>query len=79
MYMPVEFKGSPQPTLGLELELQLIDPQTKELVPRSIEVLERCRKLASAQRQRIIHRSEGSLRAVVGSLVKEFESDVVRS
>jgi carboxylate-amine ligase len=41
--MPVEFKGSPQPTLGVEIELQLVDPETRQLVPRSIQLLDACR------------------------------------
>lgn len=41
--MPIEFVGSPNPTIGVEIELQLIDPETRDLTPKSIELLEFCR------------------------------------
>lgn len=42
--MAIEFAGSPGPTLGIEIELQLIDPDTRDLMSQSIGLLERCRK-----------------------------------
>ena len=39
----IQFFGSPRPTIGVEIELQLIDPETRDLTPRSIALLERCR------------------------------------
>jgi carboxylate-amine ligase len=42
--MPIEFVGSPKPTLGVELELQLIDPATRDLTAQSINLLESCRR-----------------------------------
>lgn len=41
--MPIEFVGSPNPTIGVEIEIQLIDPETRDLIPKSIELLEFCR------------------------------------
>jgi len=38
---PIPFNGSPRPTLGVELELQIIDPETRNLTSRSVEILER--------------------------------------
>ena len=38
---PIPFHGSPRPTLGVELELQIIDPETRNLTSRSIQILER--------------------------------------
>lgn len=38
----VTFNGSPSPTLGVELELQVIDPETKNLVPGARKIIERC-------------------------------------
>src|SRR3990167_480880 len=36
--MPIEFVGSPNPTIGVEIEIQLIDPETRDLIPKSIEI-----------------------------------------
>jgi carboxylate-amine ligase len=41
--MPVDFVGSAAPTIGVEIEMQLIDPETRDLTPKSIALLERCR------------------------------------
>ncbi|MBI3001650.1 MAG: hypothetical protein HYY46_24815 [Deltaproteobacteria bacterium] len=41
--MPVEFVGSARPTIGVEVEIQLIDPETRDLTPKSIPLLELCR------------------------------------
>ena len=38
---PLEFKSSPAPTLGIEIELGVIDKQTHELVPKAGEILAR--------------------------------------
>lgn len=37
--MSISFNSSHQLSLGVELELQLIDPQTLDLTPRSVEIL----------------------------------------
>ena len=39
--MKILFKGSPGPTLGVELELQLLDPATRNLVSGAPRILER--------------------------------------
>ena len=39
--MKITFNGSPGPTLGVELELQLLDPETKNLVSGAPRILER--------------------------------------
>lgn len=38
--MPIEFPGSSGPTIGVEIELQTIDPRTKALVPLAPKILE---------------------------------------
>lgn len=38
--MKINFNGSPNPTLGVELELQIIDPETKNLVSGAQQILE---------------------------------------
>ena len=44
--MKLTFRGSPQPTLGVELELQILDPETKNLVSGAPRILERMHKNA---------------------------------
>ena len=39
--MKLTFRGSPQPTVGIELELQVLDPETKNLVSGAPRILER--------------------------------------
>ena len=41
--MAIQFFGSPKPTIGVEIELQLIDPETRDLTPKSIQLLDLCR------------------------------------
>lgn len=38
--MAVEFARSPRPTLGVEWEIGLIDPESRDLVPRAAEIVE---------------------------------------
>lgn len=40
--MAIQFFGSPRPTIGVEIELQLIDPETRDLTPKSIQLLDLC-------------------------------------
>ncbi len=39
--MKIHFNGSPNPTLGVELELQIIDPESKNLVSGAQQILEK--------------------------------------
>lgn len=36
---PIQFHGSPQPTLGIEWEIALVDPVTRDLAPKAAEVI----------------------------------------
>lgn len=36
----IEFKRSPRPTLGVEWEIALLDPETRDLVPRAADIVE---------------------------------------
>ncbi|MCG8603807.1 glutamate--cysteine ligase, partial [bacterium] len=38
--MKINFNGSPRPTLGVELELQIIDPETKNLISGAQQIME---------------------------------------
>ena len=35
-----EFKRSPEPTLGVEWEIGVVDPETRDLVPRAVELID---------------------------------------
>ena len=39
--MRIQFNGSPNPTIGVEVELQIINPETKNLVSGAPRILER--------------------------------------
>ncbi len=39
----IAFRGSPRPTLGVELEIQIVDPETANLTSGSLAILERVR------------------------------------
>ena len=39
--MRIQFNGSPNPRVGVEVELQIIDPETKNLVSGASRILER--------------------------------------
>ena len=38
---PIPFTSSPAPTLGVEIELQIVDPSTHNLKQGSVDLLER--------------------------------------
>ena len=40
--MAIDFSGSLKPTIGVEIELQLIDPETRDLTPQSLKLLDLC-------------------------------------
>ena len=37
---PIPFRRSPRPTLGVEWEIALIDPETRDLAPKAVEVID---------------------------------------
>lgn len=39
--MKIHFNGSPNPTLGVEVELQILDPETRNLVSGAQQILEK--------------------------------------
>ncbi len=43
--MRIHFNGSPNPTVGVEVELQIIDPETKNLVSGASRILERVKDI----------------------------------
>ncbi len=71
--MSLHFFGSDQATLGVELELQLIDPETMDLTPRAQEVLALCERRAISHVKAEIHQSMLEIDTKVASDVKECQ------
>lgn len=67
--MAIAFASSPRPTIGVEVELQLIDPQTLDLTARSIELLKLCA-------QRKIQRIKAELTQSMIEIDTEVSTDV---
>lgn len=55
--MALIFQGSDQPTIGVEIEFQIIDAKTLDLVPQSKEILEVCKGLDEQRIKPEIHQS----------------------
>ena len=37
--MPIQFNASPDPTIGVEVELQIVDPTTRQLAPKGGDLI----------------------------------------
>jgi glutamate---cysteine ligase / carboxylate-amine ligase len=55
--MKLEFHGSSQPTLGVELELQVLDPNTLDLTAQSENLLNMCEKIGLERVKAEVHQS----------------------
>lgn len=55
--MVIHFEGSNAPSLGVEVEVQIIDPKTRKLAPQSRHLLERCRQRQVKHVKAEIHQS----------------------
>ena len=51
--MKIAFNGSPRPTVGVELELQLLDPETMNLVAAAPAILQRTKDLSHVKAELI--------------------------
>lgn len=69
--MAVHFLGSDGATLGVEIELQIIDPETMDLTPRAQEVLLLCEKRGVGHVKAEIHQSMLEVDTRVSTDVKE--------
>lgn len=69
--MVLNFLGSDEPTLGVEIELQLIDPETMDLTPRAQEVLSLCERRGIAHVKAEVHQSMLEVDTRVSAGVKE--------
>jgi glutamate---cysteine ligase / carboxylate-amine ligase len=69
--MELEFKSSEYPTIGAEIELQLIDPVTRNLTSGAIDVLKECRKRQLVHIKKEIHQSMVEMDTPICKSVKE--------
>jgi len=69
--MAIQFFGSPTPTIGVEVEIQLIDPETRDLIPKSIALLEHCRTQGIERVKAEITQSMAEIDTEISKDVKE--------
>ncbi len=55
--MQLDFIGSAKPTIGVEIELQILDPDTLDLTPKSELLLEKCQSIGLDRVKAEIHQS----------------------
>ena len=69
--MQLEFIGSSMPTIGVEIELQIIDPESLDLTPKSELLLEKCQILGLDRVKAEIHQSMLEIDSEVSNDVKQ--------
>lgn len=69
--MSLQFQGSARATIGVEIELQIIDPHTMDLAPRAQEVLALCERRGISHVKAEIHQSMLEVDTEVATSVKE--------
>lgn len=69
--MSLIFNGSPQPTIGVEIELQIIDPETLDLTPKADLLLEKCQALGFERIKTEIHQSMLEVDSEISEDVKQ--------
>jgi len=77
--MAIPFHGSDALTIGVEIELQLIDPESRRLIPISDKVLERCRQKGIERVKAEIHRSMLEIETDVFKTAGECEEGLASS
>jgi len=76
--MPIEFKKSPKPTLGVELEIQLIDRETKGLASEAISILEEASSVPELRLVSEINQSMVEINTEVCESVKQVGQSLDR-
>lgn len=73
----IPFHGSPNPTLGVELELQVIDPESWNLASRSIQIFERLDDLSRIKQEL----TQSTVEVITGvcTTVAETRADLTES
>ena len=75
--MSLDFKGSPDNTIGVEIELQLINPSSFDLTGRSKEILKKCKEQGLEKVKAEIHQSMIEINGI--SLFNRSERLIVTS
>ena len=76
--MRIHFNGSPTATVGVEVELQIIDPVSEQLGSHAelMRVREVMKTGPSCARQRRVYADTGDFTRVVDSVVRELRDSV---
>lgn len=69
--MTLIFQGSDNPTIGVEIELQILDPSTLDLTPKSEIVLETCSRNGVDRIKSEVHQSMLEIDSEIATDVKE--------
>ncbi len=69
--MPLHFQGTDRPSIGVEIELQIVDPITWDLVPRAQDILDLCKARGLTHVKAEIHQSMLEVDTRVSQDVKE--------
>lgn len=72
--MALNFIGSSTPTIGVEVELQIIDPQTLDLTPKAEELLNKCQSEGLDRIKAEIHQSMLEVDTEISADVKQCRS-----
>jgi carboxylate-amine ligase len=77
--LPLPFNGSKDLTLGVEIELQLLNPQTFDLTPRSPDLLKACKEKGLDRVKAEFHKSMIEIDTPICSTVKECQESLSHS
>jgi glutamate---cysteine ligase / carboxylate-amine ligase len=69
--MPLEFIGSSKPTIGVEIELQILDPESLDLTPKAELLLEKCQSIGIERVKTEIHQSMLEVDSEISDDVKQ--------
>jgi carboxylate-amine ligase len=69
--MPLEFIGSSKPTIGVEIELQILDPKSLDLIPKAELLIEKCQSLDIERVKTEIHLSMLEVDSEISDDVKQ--------
>jgi carboxylate-amine ligase len=72
--MLLDFIGSPKPTIGVEIELQIIDPETLDLIPKAELLLHACELQGLERVKTEIHQSMIEIDSESSKDVKECKA-----
>jgi len=76
--MPLEFKNSPKPTLGVEVEIQLIDRGTKNLVGGAVPLLEEARMVPGLTLKAELTQAMAEINTEICGTVREAGGSLAR-